>query len=151
MQESSRKLKNQLDSNFKFFEKQLQSQQDQINRIGEEIAFDVVKIERSAKRANKLVFELQKEQYASRNSDAVVEPSPSEKTTKDLEARIKWLEKHKLNKCDFEAIGSRLLKMKSSVETVKQVQKWTTQAVETILAQIYKRNNLHQEAERETV
>lgn len=47
---------------------------------------------------------------------------------------MRALEKNKLNKSDFEAIGSRLLKMKTSVETVKQVQKWTTQAVETILA-----------------
>ena len=70
-----------------------------------------------------------------------VDPLTIEKTAKDQEARLKWLEKNKLNKSDFEAIGSKLLKMKTSVETVKQVQKWTTQAVETILAQIYRRNN----------
>jgi DNA-binding transcriptional regulator GbsR (MarR family) len=95
----------------------------------------VVKIEKSAKRANKMVFELQREQFATRQSDAIKEePKCNEKASKDLEARVRALEKNKLNKSDFEAIGSRLLKMKTSVETVKQVQKWTTQAVETILA-----------------
>lgn len=56
--EGARKLKTQIDSSVKFIEGQLQQQQKQLNKISEEIAFDVNRIDKSAKRANKMVFEL---------------------------------------------------------------------------------------------
>jgi len=112
------------------------------------MAFDISRIEKSAKRANKQIFELQREQYATtanaKKNEVIEKEHPEsvlpDRISKDLELRIRWLEKHKLNKGDFEAIGSKLLKMKTSVEYVQQMQKWTTQAVETILLQVYRRN-----------
>lgn len=53
---------------------------------------------------------------------------------KDLETRIRMLEKHKLNKSDFELVGSRLLKFKSDVVNIKQNHRVIHSAIEAILS-----------------
>jgi hypothetical protein len=53
---------------------------------------------------------------------------------RDLETRIRMLEKHKLNKSDFELVGSRLLKFKSDVTNIKQNHRVIHSAIEAILS-----------------
>lgn len=91
----------------------------------------MTRIEKSAKRANKLVFEIQKEQFAQKHTDTL---DVCEKMPKDLETRIRMLEKHKLNKSDFELVGSRLLKFKSDVVNIKQNHRVIHSAIEAILS-----------------
>lgn len=74
----------------------------------------MTRIEKSAKRANKLVFEIQKEQYAHKHIETM-EAGDGHRMPKDMETRLRMLEKHKLNKSDFELVGNRLLKFKADV------------------------------------
>lgn len=104
IKDNERKVKTHIDSSIVFIEKQITMLQLQLDRIGEEIAFDVTRIDKSAQRANKLVFELQKEQFATKHSEALkeVKEEGTMKLPKEIETRIRVLEKHKLNKSDLD-------------------------------------------------